>query len=913
MQILQVELENIKSYERAAIEFAPGVNAIVGHNGAGKSTILEAIGFALFDSIPYKASDFLREGARTGSVAVTFVGSLDERPYRVERRLGGSHLYVAFDVELQAKLCEGKNDVLAFVRKQIGTEPTIDLSRLFADAIGVPQGTLTAAFLQQPAQRKVIFDSLLQVDEYRAAVEKLREPRALLAERQGALAQEVAVLSARLERLPELERAVAERTAELHTSKQRLAALSAKLKGVEERKQQLDSLRSQIEQLETERSRHEQQAKTIEVQTVEAQRQLAAAEQACATVAANQAGHDLYAAAQVRRTTLDQQLRKRQSLRDERAAADKQLALAESELQRSEEQLLGIEAAERQIVALAPSVERQLALEQALMAAQAEEARQGETARNLAAEQKRLVQLRERERQLDVQLAQAETKHAELQAIEEQLSGLRESITQYSGEQATLHAAADELKRQNEVLESVSALEGAAGASAALCPVCEQPLSDEHRQRMLQRNAQRLQDLRQHWSTAKHKMAEAETAFKQRTEQQKALSEMLRNLPRAAELQDVRQRILQAEQVIGEGETAQVSAGEARIRTQQITTDLAGLQNPRQQLAVAAKQVSERPALEARRNRLGEQRHTGMELVAKLDSELGTMAGLDADLAAVDAALQEHRPAYQAVLAFGQQAQALPERTAALQRLQEAAIQALAALEKTENDLRSMRGQFDPVEYAGILADDQALRGESAGLQARQSLLEQEQAKAQTEIEGLQALQATLVQISAAQSKLGRQSDVLETVRQLLRQSGPFITQALIRQISAAANQIFGELMQDFSRELCWSEDYGITLEVEGVSRQFMQLSGGEQMSAALAVRLALVREISNIDIAFFDEPTANLDDVRREALARQVMNIRGFRQLFVISHDDTFEQVTQNLVRVKRHGSSSIVAPNES
>jgi exonuclease SbcC len=84
-------------------------------------------------------------------------------------------------------------------------------------------------------------------------------------------------------------------------------------------------------------------------------------------------------------------------------------------------------------------------------------------------------------------------------------------------------------------------------------------------------------------------------------------------------------------------------------------------------------------------------------------------------------------------------------------------------------------------------------------------------------------------------------------------------------------------------------------------------------MSAALAVRLALVREISNIDIAFFDEPTANLDDVRREALAQQIMNVKGFRQLFVISHDDTFEQITQNLVRVKRHGSSSIVAPIES
>ena len=430
---------------------------------------------------------------------------------------------------------------------------------------------------------------------------------------------------------------------------------------------------------------------------------------------------------------------------------------------------------------------------------------------------------------------------------------------------------------------------------------------------MLQRNAQRLQDLRQKWSTAKQKMTEAEAALKQRTEQQKVLSEALRNLPRASELQDVRQRILQAEQIIREAATAQVGAGEARSRTLQITSDLTALKNPRQQLAVAAQGAAERPSLESRRKSLAQQRQASVDLVAKLDEALAAMGGLDADLAAVEAALQEHQAAYKAVLAFGQQAQALPERKAALQRLQEAGAVALTALGEMEDRLRSMRAQFDPVEYASILAEDQSLRDETAGLRARQSLLEQEQTRAKSEINGLRALQANLEQLSAEQGKLGRQGDVLETVRSLLRQSGPYITQALIRQISAAANQVFGELMQDFSRELCWSEEYGITLEVEGVSRQFVQLSGGEQMSAALAVRLALVREISNVDIAFFDEPTANLDDVRREALARQVMNIRGFRQLFVISHDDTFEQVTQNLVRVKRHGSSSVVAPNES
>jgi exonuclease SbcC len=114
--------------------------------------------------------------------------------------------------------------------------------------------------------------------------------------------------------------------------------------------------------------------------------------------------------------------------------------------------------------------------------------------------------------------------------------------------------------------------------------------------------------------------------------------------------------------------------------------------------------------------------------------------------------------------------------------------------------------------------------------------------------------------------------------------------------------------MQDHSRVLAWGTDYGVKLMTNGMERNFRQLSGGEQMSAALAVRLALVREMSNLNIAFFDEPTANLDSVRREALAQQILAVRGFDQLFVISHDDTFEQATQNLIRVKRHGDITIV-----
>ena len=108
---------------------------------------------------------------------------------------------------------------------------------------------------------------------------------------------------------------------------------------------------------------------------------------------------------------------------------------------------------------------------------------------------------------------------------------------------------------------------------------------------------------------------------------------------------------------------------------------------------------------------------------------------------------------------------------------------------------------------------------------------------------------------------------------------------------------------------MSWGEDYAITLEVDGRTRGFQALSGGEQMVAALAVRLALLKTISGISTAFFDEPTANLDAQRREALAGQILSFKGLRQLFVISHDDTFEHATDNTIHLTRvNGSSRVV-----
>ena len=79
MHVTRVELENIKAYEHRVFTFARGTTAITGENGAGKTTILEAIAWALFDTLEYSKDDFLRRGAKKGSVRVTFESDLDQR------------------------------------------------------------------------------------------------------------------------------------------------------------------------------------------------------------------------------------------------------------------------------------------------------------------------------------------------------------------------------------------------------------------------------------------------------------------------------------------------------------------------------------------------------------------------------------------------------------------------------------------------------------------------------------------------------------------------------------------------------------------------------------------------------------------------------------------------------------------
>src|SRR5437867_2810297 len=94
--IKSLKLDNFRSFSQARLDFVPGQNYIFGQNWQGKSSVVDAIGFALFgvDIFPKKvagtavSSDHLvNEGSKRGSVELRF--ELDGCEYSLHRSLPG--------------------------------------------------------------------------------------------------------------------------------------------------------------------------------------------------------------------------------------------------------------------------------------------------------------------------------------------------------------------------------------------------------------------------------------------------------------------------------------------------------------------------------------------------------------------------------------------------------------------------------------------------------------------------------------------------------------------------------------------------------------------------------------------------------------------------------------------------------
>ncbi|MEM4574531.1 MAG: SMC family ATPase, partial [Candidatus Caldarchaeum sp.] len=238
MIIQKVSMRNFVSYQDASVDFPLGVTVIVGQNGAGKTSILDAVTYSLFREHGRGVdANLIRRGQPQSKVAVVF--SVRGKNYEVEWSLspGKPSIGNLRDISSGYPLVKpgsGEKTIIPEIAKLIGVD-----SKVFMNAIYVRQGQLAQLIEERPAERKKIIGHLLGIDELEKLWEALKDPL-------STLRNELTNYEFKLRKADEIKTQLQQKKQELETKKHELSEIESKRREISE---QLTGKRRELEML----------------------------------------------------------------------------------------------------------------------------------------------------------------------------------------------------------------------------------------------------------------------------------------------------------------------------------------------------------------------------------------------------------------------------------------------------------------------------------------------------------------------------------------------------------------------------------------------------------------------------------------------------------------------------------------
>jgi len=165
MRISYLELRNYRKFKDLKLQFPDGIVGILGLNGVGKSTVIEAVAWALFGNVDETVRTS-REGVRRSDAGPADVCSaklefqLGGTEYLIQREMGGKSLSMKATLRTkETVLAEGDKPVKKMVEKLIGMDHKSFFTSVFAR-----QKELNALQSVAPGERKKVVLRMLRID-----------------------------------------------------------------------------------------------------------------------------------------------------------------------------------------------------------------------------------------------------------------------------------------------------------------------------------------------------------------------------------------------------------------------------------------------------------------------------------------------------------------------------------------------------------------------------------------------------------------------------------------------------------------------------------------------------------------------------------------------------------------------------
>ena len=911
----RLKLRNFKSYENEIITFDKGITVIVGENGAGKSSIFEAISFALFKQhTASKLNDLVRNNAENMNVELDFVSRGKE--YRIIREKTKSKSVsrlltkTSSDGEFMS-LCVGEKEVANTIQSILDMD-----ANLFLNAIYVRQGEIAELVDKQPAEKKRLIGRLLGLDSLETAWKNLSP---LINEYENKSSE----IKGKLYSKSALQEEYEEKTKELNELKERGHELESQ---IEEVKQLREDISESKRNMEREKEIYETQMNNLtnEQQTLE----------------------KLEKDKHVVQENLDK------------------IREAEEEIERLEKYVSKLDVYldfEKSVVSIQSLKESEIELEDKIDSIKEQKqlihAKKQGYADYLASDEK-ITSLTNKKIELEKELATLtqleKDKKNLLKGIESDRNDIenffsisKEKLLDYGVPQDDL-TSVDDLKKLGEVAnefldeistkiedltndiaskkEEIVAFKQAISASEKpleeladvdnKCPVCQSDISEDKKEELITQykkdiedNTKAIEDNEENirlFTKNKDSYKDKESKVKKLSEDILEYKYKFSNLEKDLERLSEIDAGLDSKEYIGNklGELILEISKEKENRDQ-YKQDHDDYNQSKGALDVLGSQTEAEYKLKQIKNEI-DVHVQNIKLAIDNDPHLsGDMDNLELKERIDD--LKEKNEEYNQLKGFVQNKNTL---TAQFDSIKEDIGVSNNQLEIIQNKINA--STYDKEKYEQIIYRDEMytrryesftnelseIKGRAKELiNVHKGLAEKikNNDKFQMEYDNISKYLVLLKDIRELYGKNGIQKELRNNSRPIIQKN---------------TKKFFDDFNFNYS-DLILDEDYNVVVRgPEGESSMSM-VSGGEKIAIALALRLGITKSMAKGDLEtiLLDEPTIHLDDARRHELINLLKEMSLLPQMIIVTHENQLESAADNLIKVeKENGISKIV-----
>lgn len=553
---LQISLIDFLSYRKATLDFRGLHTAcICGANGAGKSSLLEAITWVLWgESRAVNEDDVIHAGAEEVKVDFTFKNQ--DVTYRVirARRRGGSGL-----LEFQVETPSGFK---ALTERGMRSTQQLILERLkldyetFINSAYLRQGRADEFMLKKPSERKEILAELLKLNQYETLAEQAKEMckqfkvqadlleqnltsiEAQLQDRE-AIAQERAFVETQLAQLRQVQLEDTERL-------QQLQAIHHSRQNWEQQliwhRQQYDNLTQDCDRLDRDLANIQQQQQQLQA-LLQQENEISAGYQHFQNLQAQEESYSskfqAHQTAQQQRQQVQQQLEKaieelnrqlqksqvqlEELVKQEREIQQtlSQVGEVETGLAKLQQARLRLGEMDRLQLQVTPLLQRRQQLQTQIERAQARlSARLEEihaSVSQLQAQQRRQPQLQQAVMEVDVQIGELEKKRVRQQRVQEKGLERRSFVERLQENQREYEQKIGELTQKLQMLQNPD----------AVCPLCDRPLDEHHWNRVVNKTQSEQKEVQDQFWVVREQLACSERELQVFRAEYKQLSQEL--------------------------------------------------------------------------------------------------------------------------------------------------------------------------------------------------------------------------------------------------------------------------------------------------------------------------------------------------------------------------------------------------